>query len=121
MEAAPEGTVDMFATVDGSKEVQIKWLAPNKPQGQLIYTVFVTGLFYADQGIFFFILLSLMIALIFCLFFFFLKPLTFFFSIPLFILEIPILFFKNYCYDLWCIIFVQTHTLANEDKPSALI
>lgn len=54
MEAAPEGTVDMFATVDGSKEVQIKWLAPSKPQGQLTYTVFVTGLFYADQGIFFF-------------------------------------------------------------------
>lgn len=53
---------------------------------------------------------------------FFLKPLTlFFFSIPLIILEIPILFFKNYCYDLWCVIFVQTHTLANEDKPSALI
>uniref|UniRef100_A0A8B9SU76 Usherin n=1 Tax=Anas platyrhynchos TaxID=8839 RepID=A0A8B9SU76_ANAPL len=50
MEAAPEGTVDMFATVDGSKEVQIKWLAPSKPQGQLTYTVFVTGLFYADQA-----------------------------------------------------------------------
>uniref|UniRef100_A0A8B9CDD6 Usherin n=1 Tax=Anser brachyrhynchus TaxID=132585 RepID=A0A8B9CDD6_9AVES len=50
MEAAPEGTVDIFATVDGSKEIQLKWLAPDKPQGQLTYTVFVTGLFYADQA-----------------------------------------------------------------------
>uniref|UniRef100_A0A8B9DD56 Usherin n=1 Tax=Anser cygnoides TaxID=8845 RepID=A0A8B9DD56_ANSCY len=50
MEAAPEGTIDIFATVDGSKEIQLKWLAPDKPQGQLTYTVFVTGLFYADQA-----------------------------------------------------------------------
>lgn len=51
MEAPPEGAVDVFATVDGSKEAQLKWLAPNKPHGQLTYTVFFTGLFYADQGI----------------------------------------------------------------------
>ncbi|XP_010127512.1 PREDICTED: usherin-like, partial [Chlamydotis macqueenii] len=50
MEASPEGTVDIFATVDGSKEVQLKWLAPNKPNGELTYTVLVTGLFYADQA-----------------------------------------------------------------------
>ncbi|KAF1619990.1 Usherin, partial [Eudyptes chrysolophus] len=49
MEASPEGTVDIFATVDGSKKVQLKWLAPNKPNGKLTYTVLVTGLFYADQ------------------------------------------------------------------------
>ncbi|NXH03082.1 USH2A protein, partial [Loxia leucoptera] len=49
MEAAPEGMVDVFTTVDGSKEVQLKWLAPNKPNGKLTYTVLVTGLFYADQ------------------------------------------------------------------------
>ncbi|NXJ09515.1 USH2A protein, partial [Odontophorus gujanensis] len=49
MEASPEGTVDVFATVDGSKEAQLKWLAPIKPHGQLNYTVFFTGLFYADQ------------------------------------------------------------------------
>ncbi|NXW74760.1 USH2A protein, partial [Hirundo rustica] len=48
MEAAPEGEVDVFTTVDGSKEVQLKWLAPNKPNGKLTYTVLVTGLFYAD-------------------------------------------------------------------------
>uniref|UniRef100_A0A663LW22 Usherin n=1 Tax=Athene cunicularia TaxID=194338 RepID=A0A663LW22_ATHCN len=50
MEAFPEGTVDIFATVDGSKEVQLKWLAPDKPNGKLTYTVLVTGLFYADQA-----------------------------------------------------------------------
>ncbi|XP_419417.5 usherin isoform X2 [Gallus gallus] len=50
MEAPPEGAVDVFATVDGSKEAQLKWLAPNKPHGQLTYTVFFTGLFYADQA-----------------------------------------------------------------------
>lgn len=55
MEASPEGTVDVFATVDGSREVQLKWLAPNKPNGKLNYTVLVTGLFYADQGILFFL------------------------------------------------------------------
>ncbi|XP_009956711.1 PREDICTED: usherin-like, partial [Leptosomus discolor] len=49
MEASPEGSVNVFATVDGSKEVQLKWLAPNKPNGKLTYTVLVTGLFYADQ------------------------------------------------------------------------
>ncbi|NWT27965.1 USH2A protein, partial [Cardinalis cardinalis] len=49
MEAAPEGMVDVFATVDESIEVQLKWLAPNKPNGKLTYTVLVTGLFYADQ------------------------------------------------------------------------
>ncbi|KAI1240568.1 hypothetical protein IHE44_0008996 [Lamprotornis superbus] len=49
MEAAPEGVVDVLTTVDGSKEVQLKWLAPNKPNGKLTYTVLVTGLFYADQ------------------------------------------------------------------------
>lgn len=53
MEAAPEGMVDVFTSVDGSKEVQLKWLAPNKPNGKLTYTVLVTGLFYADQGIIF--------------------------------------------------------------------
>lgn len=53
MEAAPEGMVDVFTTVDESKEVQLKWLAPNKPNGKLTYTVLVTGLFYADQGIIF--------------------------------------------------------------------
>lgn len=53
MEASPEGTVDIFVTVDGSKDVQLKWLAPNKPNGKLTYTVLVTGLFYADQGNFF--------------------------------------------------------------------
>ncbi|NXO10183.1 USH2A protein, partial [Oriolus oriolus] len=49
MEAPPEGMVDVFTTVGGSKEVQLKWLAPNKPNGKLTYTVLVTGLFYADQ------------------------------------------------------------------------
>lgn len=53
MEASPEGIVDIFAIVDGSKEVQLKWFAPNKPNGKLTYTALVTGLFYADQGIFF--------------------------------------------------------------------
>lgn len=53
MEAPPEGMVDVFTTVDGSKEVQLKWLAPNKPNGKLTYTVLVSGLFYADQGIIF--------------------------------------------------------------------
>ncbi|NWI50331.1 USH2A protein, partial [Calyptomena viridis] len=48
MEGSPEGMVDVFATVDGSKEVQLKWLAPDKPNGRLTYTVLVTGLFYAD-------------------------------------------------------------------------
>ncbi|NWU99575.1 USH2A protein, partial [Upupa epops] len=48
MEASPEGTVEIFATVDGSREAQLKWLAPNKPNGILTYTVLVTGLFYAD-------------------------------------------------------------------------
>ncbi|NXU70580.1 USH2A protein, partial [Oreotrochilus melanogaster] len=50
MEAPPEGTVEVFTAVDGSKEVQVKWLAPNKPNGKLTYTVLVTGLFYADQA-----------------------------------------------------------------------
>ncbi|XP_065600248.1 usherin [Cyrtonyx montezumae] len=50
MEAPPEGAVDVFATVNGSKEAQLKWLAPIKPHGQLNYTVFFTGLFYADQA-----------------------------------------------------------------------
>ncbi|NWR95371.1 USH2A protein, partial [Furnarius figulus] len=49
MEATPEGIVDVFTTVDGSKDVQLKWLAPNKPNGKLTYTVLITGLFYADQ------------------------------------------------------------------------
>ncbi|XP_055581897.1 usherin [Falco cherrug] len=49
MEASPEGPVDIFATVGGSREVQLKWLTPNKPNGKLTYTVLVTGLFYADQ------------------------------------------------------------------------
>lgn len=53
MEAPPKGTVDIFTAVHGSKEAQLKWLAPNKPNGKLTYTVFVTGLFYADQGTFF--------------------------------------------------------------------
>lgn len=53
MEAPPEGMVDVFTTVDGSKEVQLKWLAPSKPNGKLTYTVLVSGLFYADQGIIF--------------------------------------------------------------------
>lgn len=56
MEAFPEGTVDVFATVGGSKEVQLKWLSPSKPNGNLTYTVFLTGLFYADEGIFIFLL-----------------------------------------------------------------
>ncbi|NWI84506.1 USH2A protein, partial [Pitta sordida] len=30
MEASPEGMVDVFTTVDGPKDVQLKWLAPNK-------------------------------------------------------------------------------------------
>uniref|UniRef100_A0A8C6NEI0 Usherin n=1 Tax=Melopsittacus undulatus TaxID=13146 RepID=A0A8C6NEI0_MELUD len=50
MEASPQGTIDVFATVDGSKEVQLKWLSPNNPNGKLAYTVLVTGLFYADQA-----------------------------------------------------------------------
>ncbi|NXS86302.1 USH2A protein, partial [Erpornis zantholeuca] len=49
MEAPPEGMVDVFTAAGGSKEVQLKWLAPNKPNGKLTYTVLVTGLFYADQ------------------------------------------------------------------------
>lgn len=53
LEAAPEGMIDVLTTVDGSKEVQLKWLAPNKPNGKLTYTVLVTGLFYADQGMIF--------------------------------------------------------------------
>lgn len=65
MEAPPKGTVDIFAAVHGSKEAQLKWLDPNKPNGKLTYTVFVTGLFYADQGTFFSFIISLMIALIF--------------------------------------------------------
>ncbi|KAM9016840.1 usherin [Ara ararauna] len=50
MEASPQGTIDVFATVDGSKEIQLKWLSPNNPNGKLAYTVLVTGLFYADQA-----------------------------------------------------------------------
>jgi len=123
MEAFPEGTVDIFATVDGSKEVQLKWLAPNKPNGKLTYTVLVTGLFYTDEGIFFFLYNksndSIDIP-------FHLKknPLTVHFSAFFchsIILELSILFLKNCCFDLWCFTFVQTHKSANKDKPSALI
>lgn len=70
MEASPEGIVDIFAIVDGSKEVQLKWFAPNKPNGKLTYTALVTGLFYADQGIFFSFIISLIIAQIFHFHFF---------------------------------------------------
>ncbi|KYO43601.1 usherin isoform J [Alligator mississippiensis] len=49
-EAAPEGTVEMFATINGSRGILVNWLSPNKPNGHLIYTVLVAGLFYADQG-----------------------------------------------------------------------
>ncbi|NXG24709.1 USH2A protein, partial [Grallaria varia] len=49
MEAAPEGMVDVFTAVDGPKDIQLKWLAPNKPNGKLTYTVLITGLFYVDQ------------------------------------------------------------------------
>lgn len=58
-EAAPEGTVEMFATINGSRGILVNWLSPNKPNGHLIYTVLVAGLFYADQGIFFVIHLAL--------------------------------------------------------------
>ncbi|XP_039386307.1 usherin [Mauremys reevesii] len=49
-EARPEGTLEVFATIDGSRGIQVKWLAPNKPNGQLTYAVLVTGLFYANQA-----------------------------------------------------------------------
>lgn len=35
---------------------------------------------------------------------------------PLIILELSILFFRNCCFDLWSFTFVQTHKLANKDK-----
>uniref|UniRef100_A0A8D0L665 Usherin n=1 Tax=Sphenodon punctatus TaxID=8508 RepID=A0A8D0L665_SPHPU len=50
MEAAPEGKIEVFATNNGPREIQVKWLDPNKPNGQLNSKVLISGLFYADQA-----------------------------------------------------------------------
>ncbi|KAM6217822.1 usherin isoform 2-T2 [Rhynchocyon petersi] len=50
LEAPPEGTVNVFVKTEGSQEVRVKWEAPFSPNGYLIYSVLLTGIFYADRA-----------------------------------------------------------------------
>ncbi|XP_069911419.1 usherin isoform X2 [Oryctolagus cuniculus] len=50
LEAPPEGTVNVFVKTRGSREAHVRWEAPFHPHGRLTYSVFFTGIFYADPG-----------------------------------------------------------------------
>ncbi|XP_028580478.2 usherin [Podarcis muralis] len=49
-EDAPEGTIELFVFNDGPRAVQVKWLPPREPNGQISYTVLFTGFFYTDEA-----------------------------------------------------------------------
>ncbi|XP_053463887.1 usherin [Nycticebus coucang] len=50
LEAPPEGTVNVFVKTEGSRKAHVSWEAPFHPNGYLTYSVFFTGIFYADQA-----------------------------------------------------------------------
>ncbi|KAJ1157569.1 hypothetical protein NDU88_010275 [Pleurodeles waltl] len=50
LEAAPEGQVAIFVDIVDSRTIQVKWQAPDKPNGLLTYAVYLTGLFYIDEA-----------------------------------------------------------------------
>uniref|UniRef100_UPI00398F6349 usherin isoform X1 n=1 Tax=Pristiophorus japonicus TaxID=55135 RepID=UPI00398F6349 len=49
LESAPVGGVSLAVIVEDPSSVQVKWTAPNTPNGLLTYSVIFTGLFYVDQ------------------------------------------------------------------------
>ncbi|XP_062981457.1 usherin [Elgaria multicarinata webbii] len=49
IEDVPAGKMEVFVISDGSRGVQVKWLPPLEPNGQIFYTVLFTGIFYSDE------------------------------------------------------------------------
>ncbi|XP_075451724.1 usherin isoform X2 [Ascaphus truei] len=49
-ESKPEGKVLLHATTEGPSGVRVKWQGPEKPNGQITYTVIFDGLFYEKKG-----------------------------------------------------------------------
>ncbi|XP_053139313.1 usherin [Hemicordylus capensis] len=50
IEDDPEGKIEVFVINDGSRGIQVKWLPPHKPNGQLNYSVLLSGFFYTDEA-----------------------------------------------------------------------
>lgn len=50
-EDIPEGKVEVFAIHSGSRGVRVKWYPPHGPNGDILYAVLFTGIFYTDEGI----------------------------------------------------------------------
>ncbi|KAM5206303.1 usherin isoform 2-T2 [Hipposideros larvatus] len=50
LEAAPEGTVNVFVKTEGPRKAHVRWGAPFHPNGHLTYFVLFTGMFYADPA-----------------------------------------------------------------------
>ncbi|MEE6473903.1 hypothetical protein FKM82_010212 [Ascaphus truei] len=48
-ESKPEGKVLLHATTEGPSGVRVKWQGPEKPNGQITYTVIFDGLFYEKK------------------------------------------------------------------------
>ncbi|XP_053315134.1 usherin [Spea bombifrons] len=45
-ESQPEGNIRVHSITDGPRGIQIKWQGPEKPNGNITYSVIVDGLFY---------------------------------------------------------------------------
>ncbi|XP_042331708.1 LOW QUALITY PROTEIN: usherin [Sceloporus undulatus] len=49
LEDIPKGKIVIFVINDGSRKVRVKWHPPHEPNGDIIYAVLFTGIFYADE------------------------------------------------------------------------
>ncbi|XP_070813494.1 usherin [Pituophis catenifer annectens] len=49
-EDVPKGNIELFVINGGAKEVKVKWFPLNEPNGQIMYAVLFTGIFYADKA-----------------------------------------------------------------------
>ncbi|KAM6459617.1 usherin [Liasis olivaceus] len=49
-EDVPKGNIELFVINDGAREVKVKWFPLHEPNGQIMYVVLFTGIFYADKA-----------------------------------------------------------------------
>ncbi|XP_075060358.1 usherin [Mixophyes fleayi] len=49
-ESKPEGNVLLQSTINGPRDIQVRWDGPETPNGQITYNVIFNGLFYEKEG-----------------------------------------------------------------------